>query len=145
MAKVLHSWDVGGGLPRGPHRIVLLPPESLLPTELFIEERVLQVTHQIISEGFWLEPILVERTSRVIMDGHHRREFARRHSLRAVPCVMLDYSQVELYSRQAGVHVSADDIINRGVERRPYPAKTTRHILNCRMDAECKYALADLS
>lgn len=144
MADILCAKNSYNGLSRGTHLIALIPPEALLPTEHFIEERVLHVAHEIISEGFWLEPIMVERESWVIMDGHHRREFARRHSLRVVPCVMLDYSQVELHSRQAGVHVTADDIIARGIQRRPYPPKTTRHVLSTLVNMECKYALADL-
>ena len=67
--------------------VVLLDPQRLLPTEEFIEERVIQIEQDIIREGRWLKPILVERTSLIIMDGHHRREFARRHSLRRVPCL----------------------------------------------------------
>lgn len=125
-------------------RIVLLSPQQLLPTEEFIEERVLQVTRDIIREGFWLEPILVERTSLVIMDGHHRREFARRHSLLWVPCLLLDYSQVELESREAGLDLSPDEVIARGLKRRPYPAKTTRHVVKAVLTQQCRYALSEL-
>ncbi|WP_335945835.1 ParB N-terminal domain-containing protein [Pseudomonas sp. G166] len=125
--------------------IMLLPPDALLPTEEFIEARVQQVAHEIASHGFWLQPILVERGSWVIMDGHHRREFARRTSLKVVPCLLLDYSQVELESRQAGIEVTAHEIIARGLEGRPYPPKTTRHIMNARLHVECRYALADLA
>ncbi|MGN8276088.1 ParB N-terminal domain-containing protein [Pseudomonas sp. SMN5] len=125
--------------------IMLLPPDALLPTEQFIEARVQQVAYEIASRGFWLQPILVERGSWVIMDGHHRREFARRTSLKVVPCLLLDYSQVELESRQAGIEVTAHEIIARGLEGRPYPPKTTRHIMNSRLHVECRYALADLA
>ncbi|WP_397458500.1 ParB N-terminal domain-containing protein [Pseudomonas asplenii] len=124
--------------------ITLLSPDLLLPTEQYIEERVVQVAHEITQEGFWLHPILVERDSWVIMDGHHRREFARRHLLRVVPCLMLDYSQVELKSRQAGVDVTAHEIIRRGLQGRPYPPKTTRHTVCSSLTVKCRYALADL-
>lgn len=134
----LETWPESGG-------IALLSPNALLPTEQFIEERVLQVAHEIIQKGFWLRPILVERASWVIMDGHHRREFARRSSLKVVPCLMLDYSQVELKSRQVGIEVTANEVIARGLEGRPYPPKTTRHIISSTLDVECRYALADLS
>lgn len=124
--------------------ITLLSPSALLPTEQFIEERVLQVAYEITLGGFWLRPILIERASWVIMDGHHRREFARRSSLKVVPCLMLDYSQVELKSRQVGIEVTADEIIARGLEGRPYPPKTTRHIVSSSVNIECRYTLADL-
>jgi len=125
-------------------RMVLLAPQQLLPTEEFIEERVLQVSRDIIREGFWLEPILVERTSLVIMDGHHRREFAKRHSLLWVPCLLLDYSQVELGSWRAGLDICPEDVIARGLQRRPYPAKTTRHVVHAEVSRRCRYALSEL-
>lgn len=94
--------------------VVLLDPQRLLPTEEFIEERVIQIEQDIIREGRWLKPILVERTSLIIMDGHHRREFARRHSLRRVPCLLLDYSQVELSSWRDEFDLHPEEVIARG-------------------------------
>jgi hypothetical protein len=125
-------------------RMVLLAPLQLFPTEDFIEERVLQVSRDIIREGYWREPILVERTSLVIMDGHHRREFARRHSLVWVPCLMHDYSEVELSSWRAGVDVCPEDVIARGLQRRPYPPKTTRHIVGSNFSHQCRYPLSEM-
>lgn len=125
-------------------RMVLLGPRQLFPTEDFIEERVLQVSRDIICEGYWREPILVERTSMVIMDGHHRREFALRHSLVWVPCLLLDYSEVELRSWRAGVDVCPEDVIARGLQRRPYPPKTTRHVVRSNFSRQCRYALSEM-
>jgi len=126
-------------------RISLLAPQVILPTEDYIEERVLQVAQEIIKEGVWIEPILVERRSLIIMDGHHRREFARRYLLAVVPCLLLDYSEVVLTSRKAGIHISPDEVILRGLQHRPYPAKTTRHVVNAGSLLGCRYSLSELS
>ncbi|AVU36172.1 MULTISPECIES: ParB N-terminal domain-containing protein [Serratia] len=124
--------------------VVLLDPQRLLPTEEFIEERVIQIEQDIIREGRWLKPILVERTSLIIMDGHHRREFARRHSLRRVPCLLLDYSQVELSSWRDEFDLHPEEVIARGLQRRLYPAKTTRHVVHAAADILCHYPLSEL-
>ena len=125
-------------------RIVLLAPHQLLPTEEFIEERVLQVGRDIINEGVWRKPILVERTSLIIMDGHHRREFARRHLLARVPCLLLDYSQVELRSWRTEFDLLPEEVIARGVQGRLYPAKTTRHVVYADVNILCNYSLSEL-
>ena len=124
--------------------ITLLRPEQLWPTEAFIPDRVQEVGDQITAEGRWRFPLLVERTSLVIMDGHHRHEFALRHELYWVPCFMLDYSQVILESRLPTVHVSPSEVILRGLQGRLYPPKTTKHTLRHPLDFRCDIALPEL-
>jgi hypothetical protein len=109
--------------------IILLPPSLLRPTEEFSPQRLEALAAEILASGRWPFPILVERSSLVIMDGHHRREFALRQALRHVPCLMLDYRDVVLESRRPGIDVTPDDVIARGLAGRPFPAKSTRHTL----------------
>lgn len=114
-----------------PPEVILLPPGLLRPTEEFSPERLEALTAEILASGHWPFPILVERSSLVVMDGHHRREFALRHALRRVPCLMLDYRDVVLESRRPGIDVTPDDVIARGLAGRPFPPKSTRHTLRC--------------
>ncbi|KGW74828.1 parB-like nuclease domain protein [Burkholderia pseudomallei MSHR2990] len=124
--------------------ITLLRPEQLLPTEEFIEARVHEVSREIEAEGCWRHPVLVEQNTHVIMDGHHRREFALRRGYAWIPCLMLDYSRVILESRRPDLVLTPDDVISRGLQRRPYPAKTTRHVLRGGIEYHCDFALAEL-
>ena len=144
MDKLIMDKSVTAKKTTTPGQIVLLAPHRLLPTEDFIEERVLQVGRDIIDEGVWRQPILVERTSLIIMDGHHRREFARRHLFAYVPCLLLDYSQVELRSWRTEFDLLPEDVIARGVQRRLYPAKTTRHVVHADVNIPCNYSLSEL-
>ena len=109
--------------------VLLLPPGLLRPTEEFSPDRLDALTAEILASGQWPFPILVERSSLVVMDGHHRREFALRQALRRVPCLMLDYRDVELESRRPGIGVTPDEVIARGLAGRPFPPKSTRHTL----------------
>ncbi|WP_186156458.1 ParB N-terminal domain-containing protein [Burkholderia gladioli] len=124
--------------------VTLLRPEQLLPTEEFIEARVHEVSREIESEGCWRHPVLIEQHTHIIMDGHHRREFALRRGYTWIPCLLLDYSRVILESRRPDVVLTPDDVISRGLRRCPYPAKTTRHLLRGGVEYRCDFSLAEL-
>ncbi|WDD95453.1 hypothetical protein Bsp3421_005629 [Burkholderia sp. FERM BP-3421] len=124
--------------------LVLLRPEHLLPTEEFIEARVQDVSREIAALGCWRYPLLIEQATHVIMDGHHRREFALRSALSWVPCLLLDYSSVILASRRPEFALSPADVIARGLRRHLYPPKTTRHQLRTPVEFQCDIALAEL-
>ncbi|WP_260435174.1 ParB N-terminal domain-containing protein [Burkholderia cepacia] len=124
--------------------LTLLRPEQLLPTEEFIEARVQDVSREIEALGCWRYPLLIEQDTHVIMDGHHRWEFALRSALSWVPCLLLDYSRVILASRRAELALSPADVIARGLQRHLYPAKTTRHQLRTPVEYQCDVALAEL-
>lgn len=124
--------------------LTLLRPEQLLPTEEFIEARVQDVSREIEALGCWRYPLLIEQDTHVIMDGHHRREFALRFAYSWVPCLLLDYSSVILASRRAEFALSPADVITRGLQRHPYPAKTTRHQFRTPVEFQCDVALAEL-
>jgi hypothetical protein len=124
--------------------LALLRPEHLLPTEAFIEDRVQDVSREIAALGCWRYPLLIERDTHVIMDGHHRREFALRSALSWVPCLLLDYSGVILASRRPEIALSPADVIARGLRRDPYPPKTTHHQLRTPVEFRCDFALAEL-
>lgn len=111
------------------HSVTLLSPHQIFPTEEFDPERVVEVSREILKNGFWRVPILIERTSLVVMDGHHRREVAIRNSFYRVPCLLVDYSMVSLESRRPDIHATPDEVIWRGLQGAPFPAKTTRHIV----------------
>jgi hypothetical protein len=124
--------------------VVLLPPDILRPTEEIVASRLREVGDRILADGIWQEPILVERTSLVVMDGHHRHAFALAHGFARVPCVLLSYSDVVLESRREDQLVTPEEIITRGLTGRPYPAKSTRHTLPNEIVLTCKYSLESL-
>ncbi|WP_431823794.1 ParB N-terminal domain-containing protein [Burkholderia sp. F1] len=124
--------------------LVLLSPELLLPTEECQSDRIREVAAEILREGIWRVPIMVERSSRIVMDGHHRRIFALNHRLARVPCLLLEYSDVVLSAWRDDVDVHPQEIIARGLAGRLYPPKSTRHRLVRPVDFVCEYSLAEL-
>ncbi|MBN3790972.1 ParB N-terminal domain-containing protein [Burkholderia sp. Ac-20353] len=108
--------------------IELIPTERILPNEEHDETRLLEVLDSIARSGRWTAPIVLERASFAVMDGHHRLAAARRLSLPRVPCVLLDYAQVGVETRRPDFRVDGEQIVARSRARVLYPPKTTRHI-----------------
>ncbi|KVM57907.1 hypothetical protein WJ58_11860 [Burkholderia ubonensis] len=108
--------------------IELIQIERILPNEEHDETRLLEVLDSIARSGRWTAPIVLERESLAVMDGHHRLAAARCLSLPLVPCVLLDYAQVGVETRRPDFSVDGDQIVARSRARVLYPPKTTRHI-----------------
>lgn len=124
--------------------IELIRTDQILPNEEYDEARLFEVLASIRRSGLWTVPIAVERVSLAVMDGHHRLAAARRLSLPRVPCVLLDYSQVDVQPRRPDYRVDAEQIIARSLARMLYPPKTTRHIFPEPLP-QCSIEIASLS
>lgn len=124
--------------------LVLLSPAHLHPTEECVPERIREVAADILRQGCWNEPILVERDSAIVMDGHHRHAFALQHGFARIPCLLVSYADVALGTWRDDVTVSPGDIIARGLAGRLYPPKSTRHTLLKPVPHRCHFPLAML-
>lgn len=108
-------------------KVTLATLASLLPTEHFDPDRLAVVREKILRDGVWTDPLKVERTDLLVMDGHHRLRAAYQIGLYFIPVVLLTYDQVGLFSRRPEFLVTPDKIRTRGKTGNLYPPKTTRH------------------
>ena len=122
--------------------ITLVNPFKILRSEHHIFNRVTDLYEKIVSEGIWSVPLTLEKKSHVLMDGHHRLQVALMMGLQYVPCILLDYSEVEVYSRRPGLLVTPEEIIRRGLSGDLYLEKSTRHIF--KEEFVCHFPLSNL-
>lgn len=101
--------------------------DQIRPNEQHYPEHALFLAHTILREQLWRVPVALERHSLAVMDGHHRLEAARRLKLAFVPCLLLDYAQVEVSATRQGYVVTPQEILRRATSGELYPPKTTRH------------------
>ena len=81
--------------------------------------------------GLFYPPVLIDRATRVILDGHHRWTAASRFSLALLPCYSvryLDDPTVRVMSRRADIEVTKRSVLETALAGRTYPHKTTRHM-----------------
>jgi hypothetical protein len=111
---------------------VLLPPERLLPHEHHDPDRARDLADEIRASGIWAKPLLIEAKHLIILDGHHRREAARRLGLEVVPVLLISYDdpRLTLTAWRPGQVWSREEVIDRALTRNLCPIKSTRHRLD---------------
>jgi ParB-like chromosome segregation protein Spo0J len=101
--------------------------DLILPNECHHPQHAASLAATIRREQLWRIPVALERHSLAVMDGHHRLEAALQLRLMYVPCLLLDYDQVEVSASRQGYLVTPQEIVRRAKARELYPAKTTQH------------------
>ncbi len=108
----------------------LIAPALLRPHEDVDADRLDRLVEEIGNAGTFYPPVLVDRKTRVILDGHHRWRASTRLGLVAVPCYAVDYlddSTIHVISRRPDLEVTKRSVLDVALSGRTYPKKTTRH------------------
>ncbi len=107
-----------------------LEKHALLPHEAVDPARLAQLRESLGRDGILYEPVIVDRESMVILDGHHRVRVLRGMGCQLIPAYLMDYSDssIRVYSRRPGITVDKSKVIERGTNSRPFPARTSRHV-----------------
>lgn len=99
-------------------------------------ERIIKIhgqklLRQIKLAGKLKNPIVVDKNSLVILDGHHRFWAIKQLNLSSIPVVLVDYRQkkIRVFSRRKGVKVNKKMIIEAGISGRLLRPKTSRHVI----------------
>lgn len=102
----------------------------LRPTEMADAAHVSALARDMAQEGMQRRPVLVERRSMAILDGHHRFHAARALGLRYIYAVLIDYGDPRLtLASWTDRAFTPDDVRRAAASGDLLPAKSTRHIL----------------
>ena len=115
-------------------KVDLVPVELLRPHEQTIAKKVNQLEKMTHRWGAYVLPLVVDKRTGVILDGHHRHQVALRLDLLSLPCVCVDYFadnsiELEVWPNSNIDQISKEDVISAGLSERLYPPKTSRHRL----------------
>ncbi len=104
---------------------------SLNPHEKVRPNRLKELTKEILEEGILRTPIIVDRKTRVILDGHHRYRILQMLGAKVVPALLVEYSSpdVSVFPRRIGYKVSKQLVMDMALRGQLMPPKTTRHVL----------------
>jgi L-serine kinase (ADP) len=97
-----------------------------------IDPNLLEVLTNDVMRNGYLRPIVVDSSTKIILDGHHRMRVAQRLHLKKIPCIMVEYAsqQITVESWRPDIHVTKEDVIRRGESGELYPHKTSRHTIH---------------
>lgn len=109
--------------------------ELLREHEQVESERLHQICEEIRREGRLRHPILVDKRSGVILDGHHRFRAYKKLGFETIPCVLVDYQSdiISVRPRRPDIAVSKDEVIRRALSGELFPPKTTQHLLHIQL------------
>lgn len=126
--------------------IKLIPLEHLRVSEAFCQQHVDELVMQILDKKAWSHPILVERKSNVILDGHHRFEAAKILKLAKIPCMVIDYTnpKISVSCWNTGIKLDKDQIISQSLQGVLLERKSTRHHLDINIPVLCDFSVSDL-
>ena len=113
--------------------VVLVETVSLRGHEEVIPDNLETRTSKLLSKGFY-KPIIVDRGSMVILDGHHKWTAAKSLGLARVPVIMVDYLVdegvlVDVWPDCGKESVTKTEVLEMGLSGDVFPPKTSRHTL----------------
>ena len=113
------------------NKVVLISPDELHIHEAIDENQVRRVKKMMTQTREFYPPLLVDSTTRVILDGHHRFGASKELGCNHIPCYCVDYlddETVEVESWREEDTVTKEEVIKMGLSDEVFPLKTTRHI-----------------
>lgn len=124
--------------------IELVDVEKLKPIEDYDVNRISAVREAVVKGGFWTQPLVIERDSFLVLDGHHRLELAKNLGLKRLPVIRFDYSEVDIWTLKEEIPIDKNKVIANAISGRIYPYKTVKHKFP-HSDMNCKIDLGELS
>ncbi|MBR84783.1 MAG: transcriptional regulator [Euryarchaeota archaeon] len=116
-------------------KVELVPIEALLPHEKVEEHRVDNLEKMTLRWRAYTKPLLVDRKTGTILDGHHRTKVAQRMELKCLPCVLVDYLDddevsLSVWPNCGRESLSKEEVIEAALSGNLLGPKTSRHMLS---------------
>lgn len=108
----------------------ILPLADLKPHEEVDPDRVRDLAERIEAEGHVYQPVVADRKTLVVIDGHHRLAALAKLGAVRVPVHLVDYDSPEIEVAAWRPNERAPtkaDVIAHALAGKKYPIKTTRH------------------
>ncbi len=112
-------------------RFALRDPATLHAHEEVRPQRVEDLVEHLREVGHIQDPIVVDRETGVVLDGHHRLTALQRLGCRRVPVHLVDYedASIELETwREDRDPPTKAEVVERALAGDLFPAKTTKHL-----------------
>lgn len=106
--------------------------KDLWPHEETRPEKVRSTRKQLAHEGAVKSPLLADRSTKTILDGHHRCQALRELGLKAAPVYYVNYSEPSIKVRARencpNSNITKREILDRALRQKLLPPKSTGHL-----------------
>lgn len=102
---------------------------SLKQHEMVIECHLERILAEIKSDDCIKDPIIADKNTMVILDGHHRYNALKRIGAKYCPVCLVDYksSKIKVGCWRKGERVTKDQVISAGLSGNLFVPKTSKH------------------
>lgn len=112
--------------------IVLIQVSELLPHEEVKTKKLEKMIKMVEKRGGIYEPILVDRKTKTILDGHHRYNTAIHLGLSLIPGIEVDYLEdnsikVMSWPGKEDMEITKEKVISMAKSGSLFPPKTSKH------------------
>jgi hypothetical protein len=109
--------------------IELVENSSIKQHEMIREDHLKELIREIEKDGFINNPIIVDKKTRVILDGHHRFNAIKFLGLALSPVYLCDYKSedIKIGSWRKGEKVTKEMVIEAGLSGKLLEPKTSKH------------------
>ena len=111
--------------------IKLIEIKKLKNHEKTDQKNLLKVKQLIFKNKYFTNPIIVDRKTLVILDGHHRTEILKILGYKKIPALLVDYNdkRIKVFSRRSRIKINKQKIIKRALTKKLFPYKTSKHLI----------------
>lgn len=105
--------------------------ELLREHEEVDEKRLEKLTKEIVKDGVIKKPIVADKTTLTVLDGHHRLQALKRLGLNKIPVVLVEYDTPEIVVQKWGEEkvIEKEEVIRAALSGKLFPPKTTKHMV----------------
>ncbi len=119
--------------------IVFLNIEELREHEEIRPHYLEELKNEILSDGILKMPIAVDRSTYIILDGHHRLHALKRLGCKKIPAILVDYhsEEIEVIPWREGERLTKEMVIQTALSGKRMAPKTSKHMI--RIEGELKH------
>ena len=98
-------------------------------------KKVIELFEMTLRWGGYTKPLLLDRKTGTILDGHHRFEVGKKLKLKLIPAIVTDYFEderitVTTWPNSEIKKIGKEDVIEMALSGNLYPPKTSKHSLS---------------
>ena len=119
--------------------IVFIRIEELREHEEIRPDYLDELKNEILSDGMLKMPIAVDKSTCIILDGHHRLHALKKIGCKKIPVILVDYQspEIEVIPWREGEKITKKMIIDTALTGKRMAPKTSKHMI--RVEGELKH------
>jgi len=111
--------------------VVFIQIEELKEHEEIRPDYLEELKNEILSDGILKMPIAVDKSTYIILDGHHRLHALKKIGCKKIPVILVDYQspEIKVIPWREEENITKEMIIHTARTGKRMPPKTSRHML----------------